>query len=736
MNISDLKILLIEDNNGDAELIQRMLATFEGNCSLKRSDQLSTGLKLLEDETFDVVLLDLGLPDSCGIDTLQKIQQKKQAMPVIVLTGLSDEKLSAEAISSGAQDYLVKGKIDSEVLYRTIRYSIKRKQAEETIRKAKELSDALNSLGNVIYSTLDIEIIMKKVVVEAAQAIGADGSSIGLFQGDSIVITYMYNMPRDFSGQHLSPDEAKDIHYAASVRDAVVFNSATPDDRINVYFWDHFGIRSMLAAPLIIRDKVIGVICFYCFSSAFSFTEIYVDFVRKLSKAISVALENVGLYEDRRRMEEKISHLAHHDELTGLPNRRLFASLLTLELAQSRRYKQKMAIFFLDLDQFKDINDTLGHAAGDELLKDVADRLKSTIRESDTVARIGGDEFNIMLPNIGHVEDIADIARKIVECFQKPFMIAGHELHMTTSIGISIYPDDGAGIDALLRNADIAMYHAKKEGRNTYQFYNPEINVRSVERIRLDNWLRNSIKRGELSVYYQPQVDIKTGKIVCAEALVRWRHPGMGLLDAAQFIPLAEETGFVTVIDEWVLQTVCAQARSWQDAGLTTGCLTVNMSARLLQSTELVDKVSRILGETEVLPDFIHLEITESMAMKNIGRTAARLKELSDMGIRIYIDDFGIGYSSLNYLKRLPIDCLKIDKSFIQDIAIDSDDRAIISAVTAMAHKMKIKVIAEGVETEEQLSFLRLAGCDEMQGFLYSRALPAEEFEELITAGK
>ena len=730
MKTSGLNVLLIEDNNGDAELIREMLCSSGRECSLKRAERLSGGLKLLEDETFDVLLLDLGLPDSIGVYALVEINKKKQELPVIVFTGREDDELAARAISLGAQDYLLKGRIDSDMLYRSITYSINRKQAEETIRKAKELSEALNGINSFINSTLDADEIMQRVVARAARLTGADGSSIGLFQDDHVFMKYVYNMPSDFFGLRLTPGEAKHIYYIASRRESLAINDTAADDRIDAHFFSRFGIFSVLAAPLIMRNKVIGAICFYCLSRRCAFTEIYVDFAQKLSTAVSAALENARLYESVKKMDEEIRHLAYHDALTGLPNRRLFNSLLTHEVAQSRRRDKKMAIFFLDLDRFKDINDTLGHDAGDELLKEVADRLKSTVRECDTIARIGGDEFNIILADIDHVEVIADIAQKIVECFRQTFMIAEHEFHMSTSIGISIYPDDSEEISTLLRYADIAMYHAKKV-RNIYQFYDPEINVRTIERMQMNNLLLHSVKRGELTVHYQPRIDIKTKDIVGAEALVRWNHPVMGLIDAAQFIPLAEETGFVASIDEWVLRNVCEQVKLWQDAGLPAS-VTVNLSARQLQSSQLVAMVSQIFDETGVTPECLHLEITESVAMHNIERTAERLNELSGMGVQIYIDDFGTGYSSLNYLKRLPIECLKIDKSFIRDIEKDSDDRTIISAVTAMAHKMKLKVIAEGVETEEQFSFLRSAECDEVQGFLFSRPLPAENFEELI----
>lgn len=443
---------------------------------------------------------------------------------------------------------------------------------------------------------------------------------------------------------------------------------------------------------------------------------------------------NVDITE-RRRLEEEIRHLAHHDALTGLPNRRLFMDIIIVEVAEARRIRKRLAVLFLDLDRFKEVNDTLGHEAGDELLKEVARRLRANVRESDAVARIGGDEFNIILTNISHVEDITVSARKIMSSFQQPYFIAGNELYMTTSIGISIYPDDNEEVDTLFRYADIAMYHAKEIGKNAYQFYNSAINIRSVERIKMEGALRQTFDRGELLVHYQPQVDIKTREIIGAEALVRWQHPELGLLESARFIPLAEETGLITTIDEWVFRTVCAQLRSWRHAGLLPVSVTINLSARQFQSPELITTVSKIVEETGVPPDCLNLEITESMAMSNVERTASYLKEIAKQGIHISIDDFGTGYSSLNYLKRLPVEKLKIDKSFIQDIATDPDDRAIISAVTAMAHTMRMKVIAEGVETEEQLSFLRSIHCDEGQGYLFSRPLPAEEFRELMGAG-
>ena len=435
---------------------------------------------------------------------------------------------------------------------------------------------------------------------------------------------------------------------------------------------------------------------------------------------------------ERKRMEETIRRQATQDPLTGLFNRTMFMDHLLLEMAQARRDGKKVAVLFLDLDRFKYINDTLGHDAGDQLLKEVACRLKGSMRESDTIARIGGDEFNVLLPSISQAEDVIAMARKIIFSFKEPYSIAGHRLSMSTSIGISIYPDDGEDAETLLKNADIAMYHAKEQGGNNYQFYDLTMNVRTLERIMLESSLHQALERGELTVYYQPQVDMETWRMVGAEALVRWQHPELGMLDPLRFISLAEETGYILSIDEWVLRKACAQCKAWQDAGLPSLRITVNLSARQFQQPDFVGKVSRIIEETGLNPRFLDLEITESIAMKNVDLTVFTLRRLKEMGVLFSIDDFGTGYSSLSYLKRLPINRIKIDQSFIRGLTEDPDDRGIVNAVIAMAHTMKKKVIAEGVETEGQLQYLHIRHCDEIQGHLVSRPLPADDFENRI----
>ena len=617
----------------------------------------------------------------------------------------------------------------------TFRDITERKGAEERLKRSKALSDELNKISKLVHSTFDTEGIMTDALEGAARALGADGAWVGLFDNGSqgLSIRFSYNMPESLKDRCCSPEEAKGIQYVASHNDAFAFNDLATDTRVNAGFWKMFGFSAVLAAPLTVRQNVIGSIMFFR-RTHFVYDDADIDFARKLSATFSAGLDNASLYQDRRQMEEEMRQLAHHDTLTGLPNRRLFQDIMNVELKQANRHKKKLAILFLDLDRFKEVNDTFGHNAGDVLLKEAALRLQVVVRGSDTIARIGGDEFNLILADLSRPEDSADIAAKIIRSFQEPFSIAGQELRITTSVGISIYPDDSTEVDALLRYADIAMYHAKENGRNKYQFYDASINFRSLERIRLESMLQRSLQLGEMVIYYQPLVDLKTRRVVSAEALARWRHPERGLLEPKEFLPAAEETGFINAIDEWALRTACKQVRVWLDAGNPPVSVIVNLSARRFQEPDLIKKVSAILKDAGVPPGCLDLEITETTAMANVAVTAVRMRELSEMGIGISIDDFGTGYSSLSYLKKLPIERLKIDQSFIQDIPGDPDDRAVVEAVTAMAHNMKMKVVAEGVETEEQLEFVRRTGCDEMQGFLFSKPLPAEEFQELVRA--
>jgi diguanylate cyclase (GGDEF)-like protein/PAS domain S-box-containing protein len=435
---------------------------------------------------------------------------------------------------------------------------------------------------------------------------------------------------------------------------------------------------------------------------------------------------------ERKRAEERIRSLAYHDTLTGLPNRLLFADRLAVAVAQAHRQGQKLAVLFLDLDGFKVINDSLGHSLGDRLLEVVAERIQCALREGDTVARLGGDEFTLLLPGVSRAEDAAKVAEKILEALRQPVPIDGRDLYVTGSVGISVYPDDGGDSETLVRNADAAMYRAKDRGRDTYQLYAAAMNATAVERLAIESSLRKALAQEALRLHYQPLLDLATGRVYGVEALLRWERPGHGLVFPDEFIPLAELTGLIIPIGPWVWRTACSQVKQWHQQGHGDLRLAVNLSARQFQQLDVAAQVTRALEETGFPATHLDLEITESYAMQNPESAIQTLRELRAVGLGLSIDDFGVGYSSLSYLKRLPIDTLKIDRSFVRDITTDPDDAAIVTAVIAMARTLKLLVVAEGVETEEQRAFLAARGCDRAQGFLWSRAIPAEECEKLL----
>lgn len=435
---------------------------------------------------------------------------------------------------------------------------------------------------------------------------------------------------------------------------------------------------------------------------------------------------------EKRSMLKQMIHQAYHDPLTGLPNRVLFNDRLSLAIAQAHRNNEMLAVLFLDLDRFKQVNDMMGHAKGDILLKDVSEKIAECIRETDTVARLGGDEFTVLLPCVRHAQDAAKVAHKIIEMLDQSWRIDNQEFHITASLGIALYPNDGQDPEALLKHADTAMYRAKDKGKNNYQLYTQAMNTKIMERIKMESDLRQALKREEFRVFYQPQVNSGTGQITGVEALVRWCHPERGLMLPAEFIPLAEETGLIVPMGEWVLRTACAKNKRWQDEGLQPARVTVNISACQFEQQNLVGTIQKILEMTGLEAKWLELEITESALMKDVDSAIRTLNELKTMGVRISIDDFGTGYSSLNYLKRFPIHTLKIDRSFVKDIISNPEDVAIVSTVIAMAQNLNLQVIAEGVETEEQLAFLEQRKCIEMQGFLFSKPLPTEEIEVLL----
>ncbi|MBA5635868.1 EAL domain-containing protein [Duganella sp. LX20W] len=437
----------------------------------------------------------------------------------------------------------------------------------------------------------------------------------------------------------------------------------------------------------------------------------------------------VGVFSDITQVkesQEKLDHLAHHDPLTALPNRLLFNDRLQHALQRATRDNEQLALLFIDLDRFKNVNDTLGHHIGDELLKQVAKALQEKLREGDTLARLGGDEFIVLLEDVDGQYSASLVAEKLVAMFEQPFMVAGHELFVTCSVGISLFPTDATDLNMLIRNADVAMYQAKARGRNGYSFYAPSMTGEGVERLRLETFLRRSIEKEEIFLNYQPQVEIDTGRLVGVEALVRWNHPELGLVPPVRFIPLAEDTGFINQLGKWVLYEACRQMVRWQEAGLHVPKIAVNLSVKQFERGSIVNMVAEILRETGLEPERLQLEVTESVIM-NTGDALNFINDLHSIGVGLAIDDFGTGYSSLAYLKQLPVQTLKIDRSFIQDISTDVNDEAIAIAIIQLGKSMNLSVIAEGVETEEQAAFLLRQGCRLAQGYLYSKPLLAED---------
>ncbi len=458
-----------------------------------------------------------------------------------------------------------------------------------------------------------------------------------------------------------------------------------------------------------------------------------------LERSIHYAIE-------RKKAQERVLFLAYYDDVTSLPNRLLFRDRVRQAIAYASRYKKRFAVLFLDLDNFKQVNDTLGHSAGDILLKEVACRLSSCVRESDSiarystddptavVARLGGDEFIILLTEITHGRDAAKVAQRILDLLSKPFKLDRQKVFITASIGITIYPLDGEDTESLLKNADIAMYHAKNRGKNNYQFYEQVMNVVILENLTLENNLRKALAQKELLLYYQPRIDVRTKKITAIEALMRWQRSDTEIVRPAEFIPLAEKTGLIIPMGEWLLHTACAQNKAWQVSGLFHTFMSVNISGEQFKQQDFIKTITQALDKSELDPKYLEVEITESI-LQDAEAAIPIMRKLKTMGIRISLDDFGMGYSSFKYLKSFPLDVIKIDRYFISDVATNPDSKAIIKAIIAMAHVLKLKVVAEGVETEEQSQFLLEHRCDEIQGYLITPPLPAEEATKLLKEG-
>jgi diguanylate cyclase (GGDEF)-like protein/PAS domain S-box-containing protein len=677
-----MHILLVEDNPGDARLIELLLdeARLDGRLSLKgvkRASSVGEAADLLTDGRFDIVLLDLSLPDAQGRDTYARIQGRAPGLPVVALTGLDDESMARELVSAGAQDYLVKGEVDARLLARALRYAVERKRSEEKLRLAAQV----------------FEIAVEGILVaDADQAITSANRAF-----------------TDLTG----------------------FPESAVNGRPIFLEGDNGGFFRRLWASVASGDCWQGEgVCRRADGEDFP-VWLSVSAVKDAAERVTHYVAAVNDISALKRTEEKLRHLAHHDSLTGLPNRILFLDRLEQAQAKSRRGDSLAGLLYVDLDRFKLINDSLGHAQGDALLRGVADRLRASVREVDTVARLGGDEFAIILGDLASAEDAPRVAEKVLEALLDPFLLGDQEVFVTASVGIALYGEGEEDADAVMERADIAMYYAKRTGRNSYRLYSPEMNALSQQRLALETDLRRAVEHGEFLLHYQPQVNSHSGGIVGVEALIRWQHPVRGLMQPADFVPLLEDTGLIVPVGEWVIRTACRQAMDWQQQGVPPVRMAVNLSARQLRQVDLTQRLTAILAETGLAPELLEIELTENLVMENPVEAARALEAIKALGVRVALDDFGTGASSLGYLKHFPVDTLKISSAIIFEIE-DETDAAIAGAVIGMARQMRLNSIAEGVETEGQREFLRRENCDSFQGYLASRPMPADAVKDFL----
>jgi diguanylate cyclase (GGDEF)-like protein/PAS domain S-box-containing protein len=692
MRKKSLKVLLlIEDNPGDARLLHEMLnAQRSHNIELTNVERMSDAEKHLAEHEVDIILLDLGLPDASGLGAVRRAHAAAPRVPLVVLTGLDDEALSAQTLQEGAQDYLIKGEIETRGLMRALRYAIERKIMEEALFEEKERAQiTLNCIG------------------EAVACADSAGN-----------ITFLNLVAEKLTGWSLLEAAGRPMSEAFRIVDAD--RRKTGENPVEPAVGQNRSVHLPSNSILIRRD---------------GFEIPIEDSVSPIHDREGHTTGTVIVFRDvsaARAMALQIAHSAEHDFLTGLPNRMLLNDRLTQAITMALRHLKKVAVLFLDLDGFKHINDSLGHPTGDKLLQSIAKRLVECVRGSDTVSRQGGDEFVVLLSEVERSEDTAITARRMLQSVAEAHSIDQHDLHVTTSIGVSVYPDDGLDAETLIKNADTAMYQAKENGRQSYQFFKPAMNVRAVERQAIEESLRRALEREEFAVHYQPIINLKTGEITGAEALLRWTHPSRGPVPPAKFIPIAEDCGLILPIGKWVLREACRQARTWVDAGLTLTTMAVNISAMEFRNENFLPDVFAILKETDLDPSALELELTESVLMKHAESTEVILKTLRARGVQLAVDDFGTGYSSLSYLRKFPINALKIDQSFVRQITTTPDETTIVTAVISMGQSLKLRVVAEGVETQEELAFLQAHHCDEAQGYFFSRPVLPHEFAILL----
>lgn len=701
-------LLIVEDEPRYLASTRMLLAQYMRVIDIAASG--AQAYSLLARHEYDLVLLDLRLPDADGEDILAYLREYQPAARVIVMSG--DERIDGaiQALRLGASDYLRKP-CEPEELIRTLRnaaqkLSLERDNARmrQEIERSEHWHRLLVDVSPDLIYTLDAHgrftylnsAVQRMLGYQAEELVGRD------------CLTIVPPTEHDNARHHL--DERRAGERATRNHE---LRLRRKDDLLSGPATDH-------ADPIITVEL-----------SSLGMYQPPADG----GKGVGEFLGSYGIARDvtaRKLAEATIAFQAYHDLLTGLPNRALFKDRLGQALAHAKRHGQILATLFLDMDRFKVVNDTLGHLVGDGLLQAVAQRLRGCLREGDTLARIGGDEFMVLLPQIRSRDSAAFIAQKILGALKQPFNVEGHELFVGMSIGIAIHPDDGETLETLIKHADIAMYNAKDHGRNDFKFFTQDMHQAFTGRLAVENEMRHALDGQQFEVYYQPQVALRDRRIRGMEALVRWNHPTRGVVPPDEFIPIAEESGLITPLSEWVLAAACRQARLWREAHLPATTMSVNLSARQIEHPHFLEKFRRCLRDNQIDGEGLEIEITESTLMRDLDGAVVKLRQLADMGVDISIDDFGTGYSSLAYLRKLPVHTLKIDRSFVHDLDNGHHDGNIVAGIAAMAKGLKLHVLAEGVETDTQLACLRELECDAYQGYLFSRAVVAERATEIL----
>lgn len=663
-------LILVADDSKFMRLAMRKFLEDDGYNVIEAENGVEV-LSVFVEKKPDLILMDYVMPEINGVDACTQLQRLPggKNTPVIMITSLEDENSVNLAFEAGATDYISKP-INWAVLRKRISRLLHAKHTEKTLNKSEAFASSIINHAVEGIITIDIHGTIQYVNPAVKKTFNYQLHEV-IGQNVNLLIPEFYN---------------KD------------YNSLNSNKELSGRRKD----MSILPIEHTISKFFVVEECFY--------TIIFRDIT------------------ERKNYEEMIKYQAFYDSLTGLPNRDLLRERVSHEINQAKHNNEKLALMYIDLDRFKLVNDTLGHDMGDKLLDIVAKRLKNCLTSADTVSRIGGDEFVILLPNIDSEENVAKLTSEILEIIREPLAIHTHEFYTSASIGITFYPNDGDNVETLMTNADVAMYRAKEHGKNNFQIYTAALNEKALERLALENSLRRALEYKEFIVYYQPKVDTKTEEVVGMEALLRWQHPNWGLVSPDKFIPLAEETGLIIPIGEWVLRTACAHNKSLQNAGFPPLTVAVNLSPLQFQLQDLTKVISKILHETGLEPQYLELEITESIAMQNIEHTIRMINELREMGIKFAIDDFGTGYSSLSQLNSFSVNKLKIDKSFVSKIDGGTDNSIIASTIMALGKSLKLDIVAEGVETKEQANFFKENTCNEMQGYLFGRPMSSDDF--------